>query len=176
MKRRILITGVSGVGKTSVGKYLKKIGYKSVDIENVEEMFRMVHKGTKNIFSDYDNANPEHVRNAEWICDIDRLKSLLKSQKSNFSFYSGIASNMDDALPLFDKVFVLRPGAKVLNERLKNREGADDIGNTQEGRDIVLGWKDWWEKEMKKKGAILINANGSLEKISEEILKELDII
>lgn len=60
-----------------------------------------------------------------------------------------------------------------MNERLKNREGTKDIGNNQEGRDVVLGWKDWWESEMKKKGAIVIDANGSIDDISKEILNKV---
>lgn len=171
MKKRILITGVSGVGKTTVGKYLRELGFESTDIENINGMFEMVYKGTREVFSDYDNANPEHIKNAEWICNADKLKTFLKSQKSSSAFYSGIASNMDDIIPLFNKVLVLKPDHKTLNERLKNREGTDDIGNNQEGRDIVLGWKDWWEKEMEKKGAILVDANSSLKEISEEILR-----
>jgi len=173
MKERILITGVSGVGKTSVCKHLEKSGYESTDIENIEGMFEMVRKGTKEVFEDYDNANPEHLKSAEWICNLENLKSFLASQKSDLAFYSGIASNMDDILPLFNKVIVLQPDPKILNERLKNREGTEDIGNTQEGRDIILGWKDWWEDEMKKKNAILIDANASVEEISKTILEKI---
>lgn len=174
MKERILITGISGVGKTTVGKYLNKLGYESTDIENIDGMFEMFHKGTKSTFEYYDNANPEHVKNAEWICDTDKLESLLKSQKSNLAFYSGIASNMNDILPFFNKVFVLHLDSKALNERLKNREGTDDIGNTQESRDVVLGWKDWWEDEMKKRNANFVDANRSLDEISKEILRKVN--
>lgn len=173
MKERILITGVSGVGKTSVSKHLGELGYESTDIEEIGGMFEMVHKGTKKVFEDYDNANPEHIKNAEWICDPEKLKSFLASQKSDIAFYSGIASNMDDILPLFNKKIVLQPNREILNERLKNREGTEDIGNNQEGRDVVLGWKDWWESEMKKKGAIVTDANGSIDDISKEILNKV---
>lgn len=176
MKERILITGVSGTGKTSVGKHLEIMGYESSDIENIEGMFEMYHKGTKNVFEYYDNSNPEHVKNAEWICDIDKLESFLKSQKSNSAFYSGIASNINEILPFFDKIFVLHLDSKTLNERLKNREGTNDIGNTQESRDVVLGWKHWWEGEMKKRNAIFIDANRSLDEISKEILRKVRIV
>ena len=175
MKERILITGVSGTGKTSVGKHLKKMGYESSDIENIKGMFEMYHKESKNIFENYDNANPEHVKNAEWICNTEKLELLLKSQKSNLAFYSGIASNMNDILPFFDKKFVLLLNSQTLNERLKNREGTSDIGNTQESRDVV-GWKDWWEGEMKKRNAIFVNANRPLDEISKEILREVNCI
>jgi len=170
--RKILITGVSGTGKTTVCKRLKNLGFEATDIENTDGMFEMYHKGTKKIFVDYDNAKAEHIKNAEWLCDVEKLKKLVESQKSEIAFYCGIASNMDDILPLFDNVIVLQPDSESLNERLKNREGTRDIGNTQSGRDVVLGWKDWWEEEMGKKGSILINANGSPEEVVKKILEK----
>ena len=147
--RKILITGVSGTGKTTVCKRLKNLGFEATDIENTDGMFEMYHKGAKKIFVDYDNAKAEHIKNAEWLCDVEKLKKLV-----------------------FDNVIVLQPDSESLNERLKNREGTRDIGNTQSGRDVVLGWKDWWEEEMGKKGSILINANGSPEEVVKKILEK----
>lgn len=170
---RILITGVSGTGKTTTCMALKEMGYEAIDIENIEGMFEMVHNGTKDAFEDYDNANPDHLKNAEWICNVSKLKEKLDSQKENIAFYSGIASNMDEILPLFDKFFILYLTSKELNERLKNREGTEDIGNNQEGRDVILGWKDWWEDKMKEKGAIIINANTTPRIIAEKILEQI---
>ncbi|HLD91768.1 MAG TPA: AAA family ATPase [Patescibacteria group bacterium] len=171
--QKILITGVSGTGKTTTCKVLKKMGYEAVDIENIKGMFKMVHKGTNIIFKDYDNSNPDHLINAEWICNIGRLKKKFNSQKENIAFYSGIASNMDDILPLFDKFIVLYLTSEALNYRLKNREGTKDIGNNQEGRNVVLGWKDAWEENMKEKGAIIIDADKTPRNIAKEILEKI---
>ncbi len=175
MKKKVLITGVSGVGKTTVSKCLREMRYESTDIEYLDGMFQMVHKNTKKVFKSYTNANPEHIKNADWICDVAKLKTFLSAQKSDLAFYSGIASNLDDILPLFDKVIVLQPNAEILNGRLKNREGTDYIGNNQQGRNTVLGWKDWWENRMKQKGATIINANGNPEEICRSILNDNQI-
>jgi broad-specificity NMP kinase len=171
--QKILITGVSGTGKTTTCKTLKKMGCETVDIENIEGMFDMVHKGTKKLYKGYDNANPDHIKNAEWICNVEKLNNLLNSQKQDVAFYSGIASNIDEILLLFNKVIVLQLDSNALNERLKNREGTEDIGNNQEGRNVILGWKDWWEGKMKKKGAIFIDANISSEEIGRKILEQI---
>ena len=175
MTKKILITGVSGTGKSTVCKHLINLGYEAYDIENIEGMFEMYHKGTKNVFVDYANSKPENIKNAEWLCNSTKLKALITSQKSDVAFYCGIASNMDDILKFFDKVIVLQPDSNTLNLRLKNREGTSDIGNNQEGRDVVLGWKDWWEGEMLKKGAILVNANKTPEEVAKNISSMLKI-
>lgn len=168
---KVLITGVSGTGKSTICKELTKLGREAYDIENVEGMFEMYHKGTDKVFEDYDNSNPEHIKSAEWRCDVGKLRGLLDSQKTETGFYCGIASNMDEILPLFDKVMVLRPDSRVLSGRLETREGTADIGNTKEGREVVLGWKDWWEGEMRKKGAILVDANRSPSEIADRIIR-----
>ena len=172
---KILITGVSGTGKSTICKNLINLGYEASDIENIKGMFEMYHKDTKAVFEEFDNSIPHHIKSAEWICDIGKLKKLVESKKSGIAFYCGVASNMDDLIPLFDKVIVLQPDPDVLNVRLKNREGTDDIGNNQNGRDVILGWKDWWEKEMHKKGGILVNANASSQKTTEKILDILNL-
>ncbi|OGD83589.1 hypothetical protein A2572_04805 [Candidatus Collierbacteria bacterium RIFOXYD1_FULL_40_9] len=169
-KKSYLITGVSGSGKSTVCKELKKRNFEAHDVEDIDGLFEMYHKGTNKIFEEYDNANPEHIKGAEWNCDIDKLKKLIVAQKSEIAFYCGIASNMNEVVGLFDKFFVLKSSKVSLNNRLKNREGTDDIGNNQKGRDVVLGWKDWWEEEMQKQGGILIEANDSSENITNDIL------
>lgn len=172
--QKILITGISGTGKTTTCKALKEMGYSAIDIENQDGMFEMVHKGTMNVFVDYDNLNPEHIKSAEWVCNLYKLKKLLDSHNENYSFYSGIASNMDVILPLFDKFIVLYLSSEDLNNRLKNRENTTDIGNNQEGRDVILGWKDWWEGEMKKKGGIFINSTKSPKEVAKKILEAIN--
>lgn len=170
MKEKILITGMAGSGKSTVCRVLEAMGYEAYGIEEIDGMFGMYHEGTKEVFVDYDNSDPEKIKRAEWLCDTERLKELIASQKSELAFYCGIASNMDDLLPLFDTVLMLRVEADQLSSRLSNREGTDDIGNTEASRQTVLGWKDWWEDEMQDKGAIVIDARETPDSVAKKIL------
>lgn len=160
MKKNILITALAGTGKSVVCKELVRRGYEAVDIEDVEGLFAMYRKDTGELFDEYDNAVPEHIHMAEWRCDVEKLTRMLVDQKENIAFYCGIASNMHDLLPLFDMVVLLKANAETHHARLMNREGGDDIGNTEEGRQVILGWKDWWENEMMKAGALEVSAEG----------------
>lgn len=169
MKTKILITGIAGSGKSTVSKALNDLGYESHDIENIEGMFNMYRKDTGEIYEDYDNADPEKIKNAEWLCDVTELKKLFDSQKSEIAFYCGIASNMKDIVPLFEKVILLQTSSDVLHKRLSFREGTEDIGNNEKGRQVILGWKDWWEGEMIKAGAIAVDANGEAREVTEKI-------
>lgn len=170
MKRKILITGIAGSGKSTICEELSKLGQESHGIEDIKGMFAMYRKGTREIFDDYDNADPEKIKNSEWLCNINKLKQLLKKQIKNIAFYCGVASNMGDLIPLFDKVILLKVGADTLHSRLSTQEGTNNIGNTEDSRQTVLGWKDWWENEMVKKGAIAIDASNKPGEVAQKIL------
>lgn len=170
MYKKYLITGIAGSGKSSVCKQLISLGYEAYGIEDIDGMFAMYRKGTKEIFDDFDNADPEKIKNSEWLCDVSKLKKLLSQQKNAIAFYCGVASNMDEIIPLFNKVILLKTNPNELCRRLSTREGTEDMGNTKESRQTVLGWKDWWENEMVEKGALPLSADGSLDEIAETIL------
>jgi len=170
MKQKILITGIAGSGKSTVCKQLSTMGYESHGIEDIDGMFDMYHKGTNEIFEDYDNTDPEKIKNSEWLCNIQKLKELLNQQTQKTAFYCGVASNMDDLIPLFDKLILLKVGSETLHTRLLSREGTGDIGTNEDSRQTVLGWKDWWENEMIKKGFMVVDASDSPEKIAKKII------
>ncbi|MFZ1627040.1 MAG: AAA family ATPase [Candidatus Moraniibacteriota bacterium] len=169
--KKILITGISGSGKSTLCKTLQKLGEEAYSIEeDFDGMFAMYRKGTNEIFDDFDNADPAKIDASEWRCSVERLKGLIATQKNERTFYCGVASNMDDILPLFDKVFLLKASPDVLRGRLSNREGTEDMGGTEESRQAVLGWKDWWEETMEDKGAVTIDANHNSDEVAREII------
>jgi broad-specificity NMP kinase len=170
MKTKILITGIAGSGKSTAHKELCRLGYESYDIETIDGMFDMFRKDTGEVYKDYSNADAEKIKNAEWLCDVNKLKELLEQQKEDIAFYCGVASNMDDIIPLFDKTILLQTNPEILHKRLSSREGTGDMGNTEEGRKVVLGWKDWFEDKVKKHEAIVVNADGVIEDVVKKII------
>ncbi|MDO8492524.1 MAG: AAA family ATPase [bacterium] len=172
MNKPILITGIAGSGKSSICKHLLDLGYESYGIEDIEGIFAMYRKGTKEIFDDYENSDPEKIKNSEWLFDESKLKALLNQQKNEVAFYCGVASNMNDLVALFDQTILLKTNPKELHRRLSTREGTEDIGNTEESRQVVLGWKDWWENEMVEKGATVIDANREIKEVAKKVLEK----
>jgi dephospho-CoA kinase len=81
MKKAFLVTGVSGSGKTVVCEHLIADGYEAYNIEDIDGMFKMYHKDTGKIFKNYDNADPKKIKNSRWICNVNKLKKLLKMSK-----------------------------------------------------------------------------------------------
>ena len=170
MNKSILIIGVAGSGKSAVCDELNKLGYKVFGIEDIGGLFTMVDKKTGKPVKNFDNDNLESVRQADWICDKSKLQQLMRKNSNGVVFYNGTASNLNDLLPLFDKIFLLKVSQKVLRERLSTRT-SNDFGRTSEVQKWVFSWKKWWEDHMKEQGAIVIDASRSLREIAEDIIE-----
>lgn len=171
MAKPILIAGISGTGKSSVCAELMKRGYKAFDIEEVEGLFNMLDKRTGKPFVDYDNYDMEKVKYHDWVCDEKKLRKFMRKNVKGVTFYAGIASNTFELLPLFDKVVLLVVRPELIRKRLSERT-TNDFGRTVEVQDMVLREKESWEKQMKEKGAIVIDGNRSLAEVADEILEK----
>lgn len=171
MKKSIFVTGVTGSGKSSISKELNRLGYKAYDIEELDSMFKMIRKDTREDFEDYDNADIEKVKNADWVCDKNKLEELLKKQSDEIMFYCGVASNNSKITPLFDQIILLKASPEVLRKRLSSREETKDMGNTAENREWILSWKDWWENQLIEQGATVVDANGSPTEVVQKIVE-----
>ena len=169
MKKSILITGLAGTGKSTLSKELNKLWYKSLSIEDISDMFIIVDKKTWHKINHYEN-NLEAVHWTDRICDIEKLQKLIDENQSQVTFYTGTASNIDNLLPLFDKVLLLKTNEEILRQRLSNRT-PEDFAYTIDVQNRMFGWKDERETHMIEKWAIPINANNWLWETIETILK-----
>jgi broad-specificity NMP kinase len=168
MVKAILVTGVAGSGKSSVCMELQKRGYRAFDIEEMPGMFSSVDKRTDQV-TGHDNDDLESVKQHDWICDEEKLRQLIAAQKDAMTFYCGTASNLDELLPLFNKVILLQVSPETIRKRLGGRKSGE-FGNTKEVQEWVISWKDWWENHMREKDAILIDGNQSAEQVVGKIL------
>lgn len=173
MPASIFITGIAGSGKTSASNELAKRGYKAYNIEEAEGLFEMRDKRTGKSFEDYDNYDFEKVKYHDWVCNKDKLQKLAESNKEGISYYCGIASNTDEILPLFDRVIVLQANPEAIRKRLIGRKN-NNFGKIVGVREMVLDGKEPFEKHMKEKGAIVIDANRSLEEVADEIIEKIN--
>ena len=170
--KSVLITGIAGSGKSVICSELKNRGYQTYDIEDIDGLFAMVNKRTGKIAEDHDNDDLKSVKQSDWICDKEKLRVLLNECSKGPCFYCGTAANIDDLLPLFDRVFLLIASPEMTRKRLSTRK-SKDFGNTPEVQEWVLSWKDWWENHMKEKDAVIINADQKVDVVAENIIQKL---
>ncbi len=113
--KRILVTGMSGTGKSSVIRELAARGYWAVDADSP------AYSEWVEVTGDTGALGSPEWGASDWMWREDRVQELLSTEDANVLFVSGCAANMGKFLPQFDHVILLSAPAEVIVERLATR-------------------------------------------------------
>ena len=115
---RVLVTGMSGTGKSTALAELARRGYRVVDTDSPEWS--------------------EWVPGAdEWLWREDRIAELLAEDGEPALFVSGCMSNQRKFYDRFDAIVLLSAPAEVILERVERRT-TNDYGKTARERDLIV--------------------------------------
>jgi dephospho-CoA kinase len=118
----VLVTGMSGTGKSTALVELARRGYGVVD-------------------TDYDGWTEDvpfaDGRGLERLWREDRIEALLEGHDDGVLFISGCVRNQGKFYPSFDAVVLLSAPAEVILERVAARE-TNDYGKTEAQRDLIV--------------------------------------
>jgi shikimate kinase len=113
--KRILLTGMSGTGKSVLIGELAACSYKAVDAD-CDAFSEWVE------FIGGSGAAESPVEaGRDWMWRENRIQELLSTEDADVLFLSGCAQNMRKFLPQFDHVVLLSAPADVIVERLNTR-------------------------------------------------------
>jgi dephospho-CoA kinase len=114
---RILVTGMSGTGKSSALGELRRLGFETVE-------------------TDRDGWSVWSGSAGGWIWVEERMAALLAGERETPLFVSGCVSNQGWFYPRFDAVVLLSAPAEVLLRRLETRT-TNDYGKAPAERELV---------------------------------------
>lgn len=110
--KRVLITGMSGTGKSAVIQELTVRGYRAYDLDTPE-------------WSEWIAADPSDALTPEegkdWVWREDRVRALLSRPDEGLLFISGCAENMAQFFPQIDVVILLSAPVETIMARLAVR-------------------------------------------------------
>jgi shikimate kinase len=162
--KRILLTGMSGTGKSTVISELAARGYKAVDADG-DEFSEWVQ-----VSSDADPFGTPAGVNRDWVWREDRIEALLSTEDTDVLFLSGCAENMRKFLPQFDHIVLLSAPAEVLVERLATRTN-NPYGKHPDEVAQVLGLVETVEPLLRRAAGHEINTTAPLDEVVASLLQ-----
>jgi adenylate kinase family enzyme len=149
--RKVLVTGMSGTGKSSALAELRKLGFEAVDTD-------------VGGFTDWSDREDGYVWNEQ------RIAELLGRDRDRPLFVSGTASNQGSFYPQFDAVVLLSAPADVLLGRIADRS-TNDYGKPPEERDLILEHLETVEPLLRATCTHEIDASQPLEDVVDELVR-----
>jgi dephospho-CoA kinase len=115
---KVLVTGMSGTGKSSALAELGRRGFRTVDTDSRE----------------WSEWIPEA---GEWLWREDRMARLLTAEDAPLLYVSGCMSNQGKFYDRFDAIVLLSAPTEVILDRVKCRT-TNDYGKNPEERERIL--------------------------------------
>ena len=152
--KRILITGMSGTGKSTVIERMATRGYKAQDVDQ---------PGWSLTASDGD-----------WIWNEERVHALLNTEDADVLFVSGCAENQVRFHPQFDLIILLSAPAEVIIERLNTRTN-NHYGKDPAEQADVLHYLETIEPRLRQVVGHEIDTTVPLDAVVEEIVRLAEV-
>jgi dephospho-CoA kinase len=148
--KRILLTGMSGTGKSTVIAGLAGMGYAAIDLDAAG-------------FCEWDSNGDEL-----WL--EDPVHRLLADEKGSALFVAGCAANQGKFYGLFDHIVLLSAPEAVMTERLATRTN-NPYGKDPSEAARILEQKKTIEPMLRRTATVEVDTSGSIDQVMEAILR-----
>ena len=154
---RILVTGMSGTGKSSALAELGRRGYRVVDTDDPGWRVYREHVDP-----------PDEVHRGEWLWVEDRMSRLLESDGPSL-FVSGCVPNQSSFYDRFDAVVLLSAPADVILDRVARRT-SNPYGKSRVERAMILADLADIEPRLRATSTHELDASRPLEKVVADLI------
>lgn len=158
--KRVLLTGMSGTGKSSVLREFAGLGYRTVDTD----------VGGWSVPPD--GSEPSGPVQPDWIWDERRMRQLLAIEDGEVLFVAGCVENQGEFYPSFDEVVLLVAAPDVIVGRLRTRTG-NDFGKDREELAKVLDDQRAFEPVLRRRATMVMDTDAPIGEVVEAILARL---
>jgi shikimate kinase len=162
--KRLLLTGMSGTGKSTLTSALAARGFKAIDLDC-------------DTFSEWVELNDASAipgspveSDRDWMWRANRVDELLSIEDADVLFLSGCASNMGQFLPRFNHVVLLSAPADLIVQRLRSRT-TNPYGKHPDQIARVLELRETVEPLLRRVATHEIDSSASVEQVVAAVLR-----
>ena len=155
--KRVLLTGMSGTGKSTVLAALAARGYKAVDTDY----------GDWHEWAEVDGER-------DWVWREDRIRELLATEDADVLFISGTTANQGTFYPQFDQIILLSAPASVIAARLAARTN-NPSGKHPNELAQVLGYLETVEPLLRRGASLEIDTRAPVDQVVAAILARVGV-
>lgn len=163
----VLLTGMSGTGKSTVIRELAARGYKAVDTD-YDGWSHWINMQT-GLPASPPAPGESGWDELDWVWDEARIQNLLSAEDGDILFVAGTAPNQGKFYPQFDHIILLSAPVEVIVERLAARAN-NAYGTTPRGLARVLEHIETVEPLLRKGAGHEIDTSVPLEQVVDRIL------
>lgn len=157
--KRVLLTGMSGTGKSTLIRELAALGYKAIDAD---------YDGWSEYVSVSDDAGATTER--DWVWREDRMRRLLSSEDTAVLFVSGCATNQVKFYSRFDHIVLLSAPAHLITERLTTRT-TNPYGKHPDELALVLSQIQTVEPLLRNRASLEVDTSAPLDQVVATVLR-----
>jgi len=158
--KRVLLTGMSGTGKSTLIHELATRGYKAIDTDSDEWSEWATSADDRS-----DGAGEE----LDWVWREDRMQRLLATEDVDVLFVSGCKSNQGKFYAQFDHIVLLSAPVPLIVERLAARTN-NLYGKHPAELARVLGYIQTVEPRLRAGASLEVDTSASIAQIVATIL------
>ena len=149
--RRVLITGMSGTGKSSVIRQLAARGYKAVDL-------------------DYPWPYWHEEVAGEWLWHEERVSALLAAEDADVLFVSGTARNQTKFYSRFNCIALLTAPLDLMLDRIASRDD-NPYGKRTEERERIATHKVEIEPLLRRVAHVELDTTVSVDEVVRRLIE-----
>jgi dephospho-CoA kinase len=149
---RVLVTGMSGTGKSTAVQLLGQRGHRVVDTDTDQWSYWV--------------SSPDG--SPDWIWREEAITNLLASHKHGHLFVAGCKTNQGKFYPQFDHIALLSAPAEVLLARISARDN-NPYGKRPEERALILHYMAQVQPRLRATATIEIDASAPISQVIQQL-------
>ena len=158
--KRVLLTGMSGTGKSTLIRELAARGHKAIDTDSDEWSEWVTVAG---------DGPAGRTAEPDWVWREDRIQRLLSTDDAEVLFISGCKSNQAKFYAQFDHIVLLSAPAQVIVERLATRTN-NPYGKHPDELGQVLGYLRTVEPLLRRGASLEVDTSAPVAQVLATVL------